>query len=53
VASRYGEKREGTSPSPTAREITWMPNATFGSGVYLVRAKMGDGESTKRIVYLK
>ena len=53
VASRYGEKREGTSPSPTAREITWMPNASLGSGVYLVRAKVGDGEITKRVVYLK
>jgi hypothetical protein len=30
-----------------------MPNATFGSGVYLVRARFGDKEVTKRVVYLK
>jgi len=31
----------------------WQPDATLGSGVYLVRAKFGDENITKRVVYLK
>jgi hypothetical protein len=31
----------------------WKPEASVGSGVYLVRAKMGDKDITKRVVYLK
>jgi len=31
----------------------WKPEASVGSGVYLVRAKVGDKEVTKRVVYLK
>ncbi len=35
-------------------EIIWRPSESIGSGVYLVRAKIGDGQTTtKRIVYLK
>ncbi len=38
--------------SPTT-EIVWSPDASVGSGVYLVRAKVGDSEVTKQVVYLK
>ena len=31
----------------------WKPEASVGSGVYLVRAKIGDKDITKRVVYLK
>jgi len=31
----------------------WQPDESLGSGVYLVRAKIGDESVTKRIVYLK
>jgi hypothetical protein len=31
----------------------WRPDNSVGSGIYLVRAKMGDKEITKRVVYLK
>ncbi len=31
----------------------WQPNDNIGSGVYLVRAIIGDEKSTKRVVYLK
>ena len=49
------------SPVPSANvrgdlaptEIIWQPDATIGSGVYLVRSRIGDCETTKRIIYLK
>jgi len=31
----------------------WTPDASLGSGVYLVRVKIGEQSVTKRIVYLK
>lgn len=31
----------------------WKPEASVGGGVYLVRAKIGDKDITKRVVYLK
>jgi hypothetical protein len=34
-------------------EFTWTPEKSIGSGVYLVRARFGDRETTKRVVYLK
>jgi len=34
-------------------EITWQPDATITSGVYLVRARVDGGEITKMVVYLK
>jgi hypothetical protein len=34
-------------------EIIWRPAAEVPSGVYLVRAKIGNSEITKRVVYLK
>ncbi|MCD6501629.1 T9SS type A sorting domain-containing protein [bacterium] len=33
--------------------VIWQPEKSVGSGIYLIRAKIGDGEITKRIVYLK
>ena len=44
-------ERDGTRPSPT--KIVWQPDESIGSGVYLVRAPVGDKSITKRIVYLK
>jgi hypothetical protein len=51
----------GTEPVPLNKGdvaqrqgvYVWQPDATIGSGVYLVRAKVGDRNITKRIVYLK
>jgi len=43
--------RDGARPSPT--EIVWMPDKSLGSGVYLIRAKIGDSALSKRVVYLK
>ncbi len=34
-------------------EITWSPDKSLGSGIYLVRVKSGDKDITKRVVYLK
>jgi len=34
-------------------EQVWKPESSVGSGVYLVRAKFGDRDITKRVVYLK
>jgi len=36
---------------PTPR--IWRPEKSLGSGVYLVRARIGNSEITRRIVYLK
>ena len=43
----------GIHPAPTMHEYTWQPDESLGSGVYLVRAKIGDKDITKRVVYLK
>jgi len=34
-------------------EQVWQPEPSVGSGIYLVRAKAGEKEFTKRVVYLK
>jgi hypothetical protein len=34
-------------------ELVWMPEKTTVSGVYLLRAKIGEKTITKRVVYLK
>ncbi len=34
-------------------EFVWHPAPSLGSGVYLVRATVGDQTATKRVVYLK
>jgi hypothetical protein len=49
------------SPVPSASgrgdlaptRFVWQPDASIGSGIYLVRATVGDESVTKRIVYLK
>jgi hypothetical protein len=46
--------RSTGQPPVDPYEYIWQPEPFLGSGVYLVRATAGDGESvTKRIVYLK
>jgi len=39
--------------APTIHKFIWQPSPSLGSGVYLVRATVGDREAIKRIVYLK
>ncbi len=39
--------------APTDYEFVWQPDESVGSGTYLVRAKFGDSEISKRIIYLK
>ena len=39
--------------APTIRQYIWQPSESIGSGVYLVRATVGDESVSKRIVYLK
>jgi len=46
------------SPSPLGegfrmRGFTWQPDKSIASGIYLIRATMGDETRTKRVVYLK
>ncbi len=43
---------EGGSKS-RMRAFIWTPDESIGSGIYLVRAKLGDKSVTKRVVYLK
>jgi hypothetical protein len=43
----------GVAPEAMGCVLVWKPDASVGSGVYLVRAKVADNETTKRIVYLK
>ena len=35
------------------RQCRWQPAPSVPSGVYLVRAKMGNSETTRKVVYLK
>jgi len=53
VGSRPASTAGDAGVAPTVHEIVWQPDATVGSGVYLVRAKVGDSGVTKRVVYLK
>ncbi|MCD6502586.1 CocE/NonD family hydrolase, partial [bacterium] len=41
------------SPQFVPTPQIWQPEKSVGSGIYLVRARMGDNNITKRIVYLK
>ena len=43
--------REGTSPSPTT--VIWQPDESIGSGIYLVRVKIEDTTSTKKVIFIK
>jgi len=44
---------KGGCPQGTGGILTWQPDASLGSGVYLVRARLGEESTSKRIVYLK
>jgi len=44
--------RTGLPPS-NPYETVWQPSPALGSGVYLVRATVGEQSTSKRIVYLK
>jgi len=47
----------GDSAKPSSTDVSgacrWTPDKSLGSGIYLVRAKIGDETVTKRVVYLK
>jgi len=49
VGDAYMRPAGGMYAAPTI----WKPEKSVGSGVYLVRAKIGDETVSKRIVYLK
>ena len=44
---------EKVSEGRMRAEFIWQPEKSLGSGVYLVRAKIGDESVTKRVVYLR
>ena len=44
---------EKVSEGRMRAEFTWQPEKSVGSGVYLVRARIGGESVTKRVVYLK
>ena len=43
----------GSETLPYGSVYLWTPDKSLGSGVYLVRARVGDKEAMKRVVYLK
>ena len=44
----------GDAKNGTTREIIWQPDEKIGSGVYLVRARVDDGQTAiEKVVYLK
>ena len=47
------ESRAGLEPAPTNGTCIWTPDKELGSGIYFVRAKIGEQTITKRVVYLK
>ena len=52
-AYRIRPENGSTQLTPTVSEIVWQPEKSVTSGVYLVRAKIGNKNITKRVVYLK
>ena len=46
-------KTGGSETAPLQNEFIWQPVVSIGSGVYLVRARIGDESVSKRVVYLK
>jgi len=48
-----GDAGNGSTQGCSPTGIVWTPDKSLGSGVYLVRAKIGDESASKRIVYLK
>jgi len=55
ISSNKGDCFVGQSPSRNdgQSQFIWTPNESLGSGVYLVRATVGEQTTTSRIVYLK
>ena len=60
VADLPDDNPVGSRPASTAGDarvasstIIWQPDESLGSGVYLIRAKMGNKFVSKRVVYLK
>ncbi|MGC9315093.1 MAG: hypothetical protein ACP5G4_05605 [bacterium] len=55
ISSYQGDCHVGQSPprNDGVSELVWRPDKSLGSGIYLVRAKIGDRDITKRVVYLK
>ncbi|MBN1755188.1 T9SS type A sorting domain-containing protein [bacterium] len=55
ISSNQGDYFVGQSPSrnDAKDEFVWQPDKTIGSGVYLIRAKIGEKSITRRAVYLK
>lgn len=52
---RPARGKGGSETAPLRNETTiWTPDESLPSGIYLVRASVGDGQmATKRVVYLK
>jgi len=53
-----GLEKGGTNSAPLHKggqggAYVWQPDESLGSGVYLVRATMGEETTSKRVVYLK
>ena len=53
-----GLEKGGTNSTPLHKggqggSYVWQPSPSIGSGIYLVRATVGDESTSKRIVYLK
>jgi len=46
-------KTGGSETTPLRNEYIWQPDPSFGSGIYLVRARVGEDEVTKRVVFMK
>lgn len=52
VEVRGGIHREKPSTS-SGGDYVWQPNKSLGSGIYLVRATVGEKTATRRVIYLK
>ncbi len=54
-ATPCGRPLEGQAhgPAPTNREYIWTPDESVGSGIYLVRVRIGDESVIKRVVLIK
>ncbi len=61
ISTERSDEKSPTYPNEISRqarndsmsEYVWTPGDNIPSGVYLVRAKIGDKDITKRVVYLK
>jgi len=55
VTGILANQRDSAKPSSTdaSGACRWTPDKSLGSGIYLVRAKIGDNDIAKRVVYLK